>query len=224
MALLFVRPPHVGLHGVGLREPRAAKVLRGGLEAGALRAARGELGRDSPHVKISDYHVVRNDENAYSWKIDTVVTGKDYKAAWKAEKDEDVLVSIENGCIILKNPEEETGAYLKLPKKANAGFEPIVDKPPRGGLFVTMGKTGAKAAPAPARRASSAPAPASSRSARRRSRTSSRASPRSRSRGRPRAARSRAASENNITMWRAVCDTTLFPFFVALCVRPTTRA
>ena len=104
---------------------------------------------DSPHVKISDYHVVRNDENAYSWKIDTVVTGKDYKAAWKAEKDEDVLVSIENGCIILKNPEEETGAYLKLPKKANAGFEPIVDKPPRGGLFVTMGKTGAKAAPAP---------------------------------------------------------------------------
>jgi len=102
----------------------------------------------SPHVKISDYHVVRNDENGYSWKLQCHVTGKDYKSAWKGEE-KDVLVSIENGCIVLKNPEEETGAYLKLPKMANASATPIVDKPERGGVFITVPKSSAKGAPEP---------------------------------------------------------------------------
>jgi len=103
---------------------------------------------DSPHAKISDYHVVRNDENAYSYKIQCGVSGKDYNAAWKGEE-KDVLVTIENGCIILKNEGEETGAYLKLPKAAIQSGEPIVDRPPRGGLFVTVPKATAKGAPAP---------------------------------------------------------------------------
>ena len=102
---------------------------------------------DSPHVKISNYHVVRNDANGYSYKLQTYVTGKDYKEAWKGE-DETVLVTIENGILILKNPEEETGAYLKLPKAADSSFTPVVDRV-KSGLFVTVGKKGAKSAPAP---------------------------------------------------------------------------
>ena len=102
----------------------------------------------SPHVKISNYHVVRNDANAYSFQITAAVSGADYKLAWKGE-DADVLVTIEDGCIVLKNPEEKTGAYLKLPKAADPKATPIVDRPPKGGLFVTVIKTGAKGAPAP---------------------------------------------------------------------------
>lgn len=102
----------------------------------------------SPHVRLSDYHVVRNDENAYSWQIQCGVSGKDYKAAWKGEEKE-VVVSVEDGCLILKNPGEATGAYLKLPKKADPEGDIHVDTPPRGGFFVTIPKKGAKAAPEP---------------------------------------------------------------------------
>ena len=102
----------------------------------------------SPHVRISDYQVVRNDANAYSWKIQCQVTGKDYQVAWKGEEKE-VLVSIEDGCIVLKNEGEETGAYLKLPKTADPSAAMHVDRPPRGGFFVTLPKMGAKAAPEP---------------------------------------------------------------------------
>ena len=103
---------------------------------------------ESPHKKISDYHVARSDENAYSFKIQCHVTGPDYKEAWKGEE-KSVLVSIENGAIVLKNEGEATGAYLKLPKKADTSAEVTVDRPERGGLFVTVPKIGAKAAPEP---------------------------------------------------------------------------
>lgn len=102
----------------------------------------------SPHVRLSDYSVCRNDKTGWSWKIQCHVTGKDYKTAWKGEE-KDVLVSIEDGCIILKNEGEETGAYLKLPKMCDASFTPIVDRPPRGGFFVTMGRIGATETPPP---------------------------------------------------------------------------
>lgn len=102
----------------------------------------------SVHAKISDYRVVRNDANAYSWSFELHVSDKEYKLAWKGEADK-VVASIEDGCLVLKNPEEETGAYLKLPKAANASATPTIDAPPRGGFFVTLAKTGAKAAPTP---------------------------------------------------------------------------
>jgi len=104
----------------------------------------------SPHVKLSDYNVVRSDANATSWKFECHVTGKDYQTAWtRSGEEKDIVVSVEDGCIVLKNPGEETGAYLKLPKTADAAATPIVDKPERGGLFVTLPKKGATAAPEP---------------------------------------------------------------------------
>lgn len=102
---------------------------------------------DSKHVKLSDYQVIVNDGNGYSWKLQCSVTGKDYKSAWSCEE-ADVLVSVEDGCLVLKKPDEETGAYLKLPKMADASSTPHVDKT-RCGVFVTLPKVGAKAPPTP---------------------------------------------------------------------------
>ena len=108
---------------------------------------------DSKHVKISDYSVIRNDADAYSWLIQEWVTDQSYELAWKMEPEEltegALKVTIENGCLVLMKEGAEKGAYLKLPKAADTSFTPIVDTPPRGGLFVTVGKTGAKAPPKP---------------------------------------------------------------------------
>ena len=102
----------------------------------------------SPHVKISNYHVVRSDENAYSWQIQLHVSDKEYQTAWRGGEAE-ILVTVEDGCLVLRNPEEESGAYLKLPKLADLTAKPIVDRPLPGGIFVTLPKMGAKSAPAP---------------------------------------------------------------------------
>lgn len=98
---------------------------------------------DSKHVKISNYHVVQNNASAYSWKIETRVTGKDYKSAWDA-KPEEITVKVENGCLVLLKNDEETGAYLKLPKNADPNGALHVDKPHENFLFVTIAKKGAK--------------------------------------------------------------------------------
>ena len=71
----------------------------------------------SPHAKISHYQVVRNDENALSFQIETRVVGKDYTMAWYVDTKELELVdvSIQDGSIVLIKSGETTGAYLKLP-------------------------------------------------------------------------------------------------------------
>ena len=102
----------------------------------------------SPHAKISNYIVVRNDENAYSWQIQLHVTGKEYENVWRGGEEE-ILVTVEDGCLVLRNHDEKVGAYLKLPKYIDPKAKPIVDRPKADGMYVTMSKVGAKAAPEP---------------------------------------------------------------------------
>ena len=103
---------------------------------------------DSKHVKISDYHVCRNDENAYSWQIELRVIGKDYSKLWESKPDE-TACKVEDGSLVFTKEGEETGAYLKLPKAADPNGEIHIDCPPKGGFYVTLPKLGAKAKPAP---------------------------------------------------------------------------
>ena len=101
------------------------------------------------HAKISNYHVIRNDENALSFQIAMRVRAKDYKMAFTATKAEEVSVKIEGGCIVIVKEGETVGAYLKLPKVCDPSAKPIVEGPGDGPLFVTVLKKGAKAAPEP---------------------------------------------------------------------------
>lgn len=121
----------------------------GGWQPEAYQPSEKSWADSSPHIKVATYQVVRNDATAYSWCFDPLgVLDKDYKLAWEGDP-ATVEVSIEKGCIVLKNPGEETGAYLKLPKTANPNGELKVDRPMRSGrsngLFVSVSKMGATA-------------------------------------------------------------------------------
>lgn len=104
------------------------------------------------HAKISDYHVCRNDKNGYSWSVQLNVSGPDYKPLWKAEPAEVTVVNEGGYLIFLKEVDgvkEEKGAYLKLPKSCDPNSTVHCDRPPKGGFFVTVKKTGATEEPAP---------------------------------------------------------------------------
>ena len=107
----------------------------------------------APPAKISQYKVMRNTAEYYTWSIEPRVVSRDVnKLAWMVEDDK-VEVSIEdNGrygsCLMLRGPQkaehETLTAFLQLPKKC----QPIIadiDQPERGGLFVTVLKQGAPA-------------------------------------------------------------------------------
>lgn len=99
------------------------------------------------HFKISDYKVLLNDANQYTWHINTQVTHP-YdvtKAAWSA-KGEECEVKIEGQHLVVVKTGEQFGVTMKLPKSADVNAQLIVEAD-RYILYVTIPKIGATKAP-----------------------------------------------------------------------------
>jgi len=105
------------------------------------------------HAKINRYHVVRNTSEYYTFQIETLVVKEDdiTKAEWSANTEEiaEMSVTMEDGGMVLRKKDDEWGAFFKLPKGADPTCEPIVCKPKRGGLFVTVMRHGVRMTPPP---------------------------------------------------------------------------
>ena len=101
----------------------------------------------APPVKISDYRVVRSDANFVTFQVQTSVRSQDVsKLSWHTEE-KDTEVAVEDGCLIFSGKQKSTDcttarAFLKLSKNHQHKIVDI-DKPPRGGLYVTVLKVGA---------------------------------------------------------------------------------
>lgn len=97
-------------------------------------------------VKIVNYHVVRNDANFTTFMVQPRVLSKDVGKLDYYTDDAGTEVYVEDHCLMFtgKQKAEHTTAraFLKLSKN----HQPVIaeiDKPPRGGLFVTVLKVGA---------------------------------------------------------------------------------
>ena len=100
----------------------------------------------APPVKINNYHVVRNTPDFVTFSIVPRVVSKDVSKLAFFTEYEDTEVAIEDGCIMLSGKQKAehstTKAFLKLSKNHQHKIVDV-DKPPRGGLFVTVLKVGA---------------------------------------------------------------------------------
>ena len=100
----------------------------------------------APPAKIVNYHVVRNDANFTTFMVQPRVLSKDVGKLDYYTDDAGTEVYVEDHCLMFtgKQKAEHTTAraFLKLSKN----HQPVIadiDKPPRGGLFVTVLKVGA---------------------------------------------------------------------------------
>ena len=105
-----------------------------------------------PLVRCSNYRVVRNDADCYTFLIEPrIMDEKDgTKFAWCVEAKE-VEVSVRDGMLILDGPQAQKecsakSAFLELPKTAQHAVHEV-DAPPNGGVLVTVLKVGAKQVP-----------------------------------------------------------------------------
>mmetsp|Transcript_10107 Transcript_10107/g.26165 ORF Transcript_10107/g.26165 Transcript_10107/m.26165 type:complete len:179 (+) Transcript_10107:78-614(+) len=101
----------------------------------------------APPAKISNYHIVRNTKNLITYSITPRVVSQDVKKLAYFSECADTEVYVENRCIMLTGPQKAESmtnrAYLKLHPNYEAKILEV-EKPPRGGLFVTVPKVGAQ--------------------------------------------------------------------------------
>uniref|UniRef100_A0A7S3EVN1 Uncharacterized protein n=1 Tax=Haptolina ericina TaxID=156174 RepID=A0A7S3EVN1_9EUKA len=99
------------------------------------------------HFKVTEYQVVRNDTQQYTWMITTSVTHP-YditKNAWRASAAE-CDVTIEGQQLVIVKKGEQFGVVLKLPKSVDLSGT-ILAEGEEQTLFVTIPKIGATQPP-----------------------------------------------------------------------------
>ena len=103
---------------------------------------------NAPAVKIVNYNIVRNTADFVTYSIQPRVVSKDVSKLAYFTEDADTEVYVEDGCLMLTGPQKAehttARAFLKLPKSVQPKVVEV-DKPPKGGLFVTVPKVGSTA-------------------------------------------------------------------------------